>query len=255
MESKNSLSEKLWIFGESPLTWGAIGILFGAVAVVVSMKWIFVLAGVVFAFAVLRMKFFEGRTFVIQIAGSLGLFCIIAVALLFVWRVVPKPKEAPTVEDIANAVKKKLTENVQAVAGASVPTADQAVKPQPPLTAANRPPKKPNLPSKPKPAQPSAPSSTPPSATLSLQAHLNVTQSQKISTRTDAPVETEVVVQTDNTFPSLKFVMQCNKSLIDAHPTIGGTGGTVQMMVSSGVLREHPNVVVYSYGSSVPLVG
>jgi hypothetical protein len=130
---------------------------------------------------------------------------------------------------------------------------EEAEKPLPPLTAANKPPKHPTAKPRPKPEQPSTPSSAPPSGpTPTLQAHLIVTQSQKISTRADAPAETEVVVQTDNTFPSLKFVMQCNKLLVDASATIGGTGGTVQMMVSSGVLREHPNVFVYSYGSSTP---
>lgn len=81
---------------------------------------------------------------------------------------------------------------------------------------------------------------------------LSITQSSKISTRADAPYETEVVVQTSVTFQSLKFAMACDGPLVDAHPTIGGAGGMVQMVVSSGILTEHPNVFVYSYGSSTP---
>src|SRR5262249_2192984 len=86
-------------------------------------------------------------------------------------------------------------------------------------------------------------------------AHLSLTQSQKISTRPDAAVETEVVIQTDVVFPTLKLVMQCDQPLVDAQPTIGGAGGMVQMAVSSGIVSDHPNVVVYSYGSSIPPFG
>jgi len=88
-----------------------------------------------------------------------------------------------------------------------------------------------------------------------MLAHLSATQSEKISTRLDAPFETEVIIQTDKTFPALKLLMQCDKPLLDAHATISQTSGMVQMMVSSGIVRDHPNVVVYSYGSSTPPFG
>lgn len=80
---------------------------------------------------------------------------------------------------------------------------------------------------------------------------LTVTQSSKPSTRADAPYETEVVVQTSQTFTSLKFAMQCDKPIIEGHPMVG-SGGMVQMNVRTGILKDHPNVFVYSYGSSVP---
>lgn len=89
-------------------------------------------------------------------------------------------------------------------------------------------------------------------ALMPLQAHLSVTQSRKTSTRPDAPVETEVVIQTDATFPSLRLLMQCDKPLVDAQPMIGGTNTVAQMAVSRGLVNGHPNFVVYSYGSSVP---
>jgi|GEM_PF-1933320 len=88
-----------------------------------------------------------------------------------------------------------------------------------------------------------------------IQAHLTVTQSFKISTRSDAPVEQEIVVQTDTTFPSLKFVMQCNGPLVDAIPMIGGSNAVAQMAVSRGIVPSQPNLVVYSYGSSTPPFG
>jgi hypothetical protein len=151
-------------------------------------------------------------------------------------------KEPPSVDDIANAVKKKLSEtrdtNTQALASVP-PTAEEQQKSEP----------------KKAPRKPVARDQNPTKQESSSMAHLSVTQSLKISTRADAPIETAVVVQTDRVFPSLKFVMQCDKPLMDAQPTIGGTNGMVQMVVSSGLAQNHPNVVVYSYGSSVPPFG
>jgi hypothetical protein len=83
---------------------------------------------------------------------------------------------------------------------------------------------------------------------------LTVSQTSKPSTREDAPFAAEVVVQTTQTFPSLKFLLQCDKPLVDAHPRLGN-GGMVQMMVRSGLAQGHPNIVVYSYGSSVTPFG
>jgi hypothetical protein len=140
-------------------------------------------------------------------------------------------KEPPTAEDIANAVQKKVADTHN--------TDTQALATPIPLTNGAK--SKPTKSGKPK--------------RSTSSAHLTVTQSTKISTRADAPVETEVVVQTDRVFPTLKFVMQCDQRLIDAQPTIGGSMSLGQMSVSSGVIREHPNVVVYSYGSSAPPFG
>jgi hypothetical protein len=86
-------------------------------------------------------------------------------------------------------------------------------------------------------------------------ANLAISQTPKISTRSDAPYETEVVIQTTTSFPSLKMLVQCDKQLVYAQPSIGGTAGTVQMMVSFGVLKDHPNIFSYSYGSSTPPFG
>lgn len=84
---------------------------------------------------------------------------------------------------------------------------------------------------------------------------LKISQTPKTSTRADAPYETEVVIQTTDIFPSLKMLVQCDGPVVDAQPSIGGTMGTVQMMISFGVLRDHPNVIAYSYGSSTPPFG
>lgn len=158
-------------------------------------------------------------------------------------------KEPPTADEVATAVQNKLSEthNINT----------QSATPSSPMVAEN---KKPRSLSKnhekdasrgPEETIPNGPAGNEPSQF----AHLSVTQSRKLSTRTDAPTLTEVVVQTDKVFPSLKFVMQCDKPLVEAQPTIGGANGVIQMMVSSGLAQGHPNIVVYSYGSSVPSFG
>jgi hypothetical protein len=156
-------------------------------------------------------------------------------------------KEPPTVEDISNGVVNKLreTHNVQTVlpiSGSGVPPVtsvgagqNKSVRSEEPVTHKSLPKKSPTFPP--------------------TSAHLSVTQSQKTSTRPDAAVETEIVIQTDVVFPTLKLVMQCDQPLVDAQPTLGGTAGMVQMLVSSGIVTDHPNVVVYSYGSSIPPFG
>jgi hypothetical protein len=77
-----------------------------------------------------------------------------------------------------------------------------------------------------------------------------VSQTPKTSTRADADYETELVVQTTETFTSLKMAVECDKPLVYGAAYL--PRGSVQMMISSGVLTEHPNVFVYSYGSSTP---
>src|SRR5712692_2481034 len=220
----------------------------GAVAVGLSLKAMFILGFVPIGVAVLRRGFFSKSRFSFKVLWTIVILALIGGLLIIVFKIVPKPKEPASVEDIAVAVKKKLTESVQSVG--ETPASKGTEKPQPPLIAANKPKGRP----KPKPEQSSEPAPNVGTAPA-LQAHLTVTQSQKISTRSDAPLQAKVVVQTDKTFPSLKLVMQCNKPLVDAIPTIGGAAGTVQMMVSSGILNEHPNVFVYSYGSSTPAFG
>lgn len=154
-------------------------------------------------------------------------------------------KEPPTAEEIASAVLKKQqqTHNVDTQAGTSPSSSGDGMSQH-----------KTKIPKKSVPP-PTQTGQTPPSNTQSLQAHLSVSQSQKISSRPDAPIATEVVIQTDKVFPSLRLVMQCDKPLVDTEYALGGTSGMAQMMVSSGLAKGHPNVVVYSYGSSTPPFG
>src|SRR5713101_8231862 len=158
-------------------------------------------------------------------------------------------KEPPTAEEIAVAVQRKLSET-QNINTQQAPSS-------PPVVAENKVPHSlpQGRPKKGAAQKPPEMKSTSPAGDESLpqSAHLTVTQSLRTSTRTDAPTETEVVVQTDKVFSSLKFVMQCDKPLVDAHTRIEGAGA--QMAVSSGLVQDHPHIVVYSYGLSAPPFG
>lgn len=236
-----AIKEKASGFFESAITWGGIGVILGAIGAAVSLKILFIIGAIPLACALIRADFFEGLDTWKKIVGDAVLCILLLGVLLVAWKITPKPKEPPTVDDIANAVKKKLDEKQNVQTGA--PSAPIESKPT----------------AQPKPAtKPKAPLTAHKSATgneTPMHAHLSVSQSYKISTRPDAPVEAEVVVQTDTIFPSLKFVLQCDKPLIDAQPMIGGTATMAQMGVSRGIVQDHPNVVVYSYGSSTPPFG
>lgn len=80
-------------------------------------------------------------------------------------------------------------------------------------------------------------------------AKLTIAQTPKTSTRADAPYETEVVIQTNGSFPTLKLAIQCDKPITD------GDGYVTGEMMSAGsqfVLRDHPNIYFFSYSSSAP---
>jgi hypothetical protein len=77
---------------------------------------------------------------------------------------------------------------------------------------------------------------------------LTISQNNKISTRTDAPYETEVVIQTTVAFPSLKLAFVCDKDIVNVHDDVRGA----TFMRREGIVPEHPNVYFYSYGSATP---
>jgi hypothetical protein len=131
----------------------------------------------------------------------------------------------PTAKQIAVEVKKEMAENTITVEGLSgkKPAKRQPVKAEHPTTTPQ----------------------------ISDHAQLVISQSPKTSTRPDAPIEIEVVVQTIAIFPSLKMVIQCDKPLVDGSVMNGG----VRMMTSSGVLKEHPNIFVFTYESASPPFG
>lgn len=248
-ENKRSPFVEFW---DSPWFGIGLGMVIGAYGSLLSVKWLIGVGWLLIAIQMFRHDFFQRGVWLRIVLN--GIACVVlALILIVLWRFTPKPKEPPTADDIATAVQKKLDEPKRDVQiNPSTPSVSTSVKPEPkpkPHFKTNQQPaqKTPeNLPQNPTTAQP------PP---VLSQGHLSLSQSSKVSTRSDAPVETEVVVQTDTTFQSLKFVMQCDGPMIDAQPMIGGAEGFSQMGVSRGIVKDHPNVMVYSYNFSAPPFG
>jgi hypothetical protein len=246
------MRKKFWTFVEGPFFWGPVGLLFGALAAVISMKIFYVVAGVGLSIAIVRAEFFEGRPYAQRFSGNALFILIIGVMLYVGWRFTPKVKEPATADDIAIAVIKKQHEDVQKVAGTPPPAT-----PPPAAATPKRPPKQlaqkviPNTPGESEPKTiPSEPNPAPPPP---QQARLIVSQKQQVSTREDAPYKTEVTVQATTDFPSLKLIIQCDKPLVDAGG--GMTNGGVLMMTSQGLVKDHPNVYLFTYQSAAPQFG
>lgn len=104
----DSLGTKLWKLGESPIAWGGVGVLFGAIASLISLKYLFVATGIVLGVALIRINFFERLWVLWRVAGNVVLCCIVAVGLMGLWRVIPKPKEPPTLDQIVDAFSQKF---------------------------------------------------------------------------------------------------------------------------------------------------
>lgn len=237
---------------DGPLLGLAIGLLGGAIAAVApnaSLPWIFELAWVVLSIHFV-WHLFRTRRWTTRVIANCILIPLIAVGLFALKKHLPTFREPPTANEIAEAVKEKMskTEDINT---------QQTVIAQATPQEKSEPKTKKRLPNKPvtKPGAGAPPSATPASSQPPpIQAHLTISQSREISTRQDAPTATKVIVQTDRVFSSLKLVLQCDGPLVDGSATVG-TSGMVQMMVGFGVVKDHPNIFAYSYGSSVPPFG
>ncbi len=100
---------KLWRYIDSPLTWGAIGLLAGAVVQSVSLASVFIVAWVILLVAVIREPPFGGTRRIIRMLGIVFASALIGVALWGGWRIVPKPQppaKPATAADIAVEVSK-----------------------------------------------------------------------------------------------------------------------------------------------------
>lgn len=97
----------------------------------------------------------------------------------------------------------------------------------------------------PPPTKPTAKAATPPPI-----GHFTVTQKSDISTRPDAPYKTDVTVQSDIEFPTLKLLVTCDHDLVDGNGGISGMfrGG-------SGILKDHRNQVGFQYSFAMPPFG
>jgi hypothetical protein len=91
---------------ESPITWGGIGLLIGAIAAVApvpALRYLFGLTWVIFVCALIRHNLFTRFPPILQVVGNGVLSVMIAGGLIGLFRVLPKPKEFPTATEIAAA--------------------------------------------------------------------------------------------------------------------------------------------------------
>lgn len=210
----------------------------GAAAATVNMAILFAVGGVAIVFAV----------FLAPLSGKImwnALASIaIAATLLGLWKITPKPKEPPTAQENAAAVV-ALEEQQHASEKQTTPTPSSqhsSIAPVSPEPKHSRP-VKPTT---------TAPGPTVPPTQTTTVAHFTLTQSEDISSRSDAPHLARVVIQTNVEFPKqLKLALQCDGPITDGS---GGISG-VMMMVSQGVANGYPNVYVLTYESATPAFG
>jgi hypothetical protein len=250
--TRNKTLQKLWSFTEGPILWGAIGVVIGAIAPLLPVMRFFAVAWLFLILAVVRGRFFEGKGWAKIILGNVLLSLIAGAGLFVLGKTIPKPKEPPTVEEIATAVIKKQKEDIHQIQG-TPPTQDQD-KSNGHTSSLPTAPKKKQPNSKPQQQQTAPDASTQtPSGPSPQQTRLTISQKPEVSSRQDAPYKTEVVVQTTTEFPSLKMVIQCDKPLLDGSAGVG-SGGVI-MITSQGVVKDHPNLFLFTYQSAMPPFG
>jgi hypothetical protein len=93
-------------FVESPLLWGAIGLIAGSTASVLPIHYFFVAAGLLICVELVRVFFWnDGEDHVGKILGSAAICSLVAFGLFVFYRVVPKP---PTTDELAQAIATRL---------------------------------------------------------------------------------------------------------------------------------------------------
>jgi hypothetical protein len=94
------------LFRSTPV-WGAIGVLFGAIASQISIKLIFFFVGLTLWIEI--CKAIEVRR---RVLGALTSGAMVTVAFFLLWKVTPKPKEPPTLDQIMTAAVKAAKETI-----------------------------------------------------------------------------------------------------------------------------------------------
>jgi hypothetical protein len=109
--NSETLSGRLGRFSESAITWGAIGMLLGAIVPSLPFYYFFCLGGVLLWFSALKAKLFEGSNRGLVISGNFIILPIaIAGVMLVAYRYSPKPA---TPENIAALVGQYLSPSLQ----------------------------------------------------------------------------------------------------------------------------------------------
>lgn len=103
------LSYKVGKLFDSSIFWGGVGVLIGATASLLSLKYLVVVSLLVICTAVWRTNFFEGQSrTLLRFCGNLFLCLVVAGMFLELWRVLPKPKEALGVDQLVDGIARKF---------------------------------------------------------------------------------------------------------------------------------------------------
>jgi hypothetical protein len=243
-----SARKRTWIFIEHPVFWGGVGVIIGSAAATVKMGIMFGIGWFVIAIAVFRVPLFQGKA-VAKWLGNGATCVVIAVALFGLWRVTPKPKEPPTLDEITTSFKSQMRETkseTQATQGAAtsvLPPVSSAKKSHKAMAAKDIAPTPDSTPKTDPPTQQSPPN----------YASLTIFQKSDISTREDAPFHIILTIQTTVEMPSLKLLVKCDGPLVEAHPHF--TGSEIIMMSGGGVSNADPTLIGFFYGSASPPFG
>lgn len=109
--NSETLSGRLGRFSESAITWGAIGMLLGAVVPSLPFYYFFCLGGLLLWLSALKVKLFEGSNRGLVISGNFIILPIaIAVIMVVTYRYSPKPA---TPDSIAVLVERYLSPHLQ----------------------------------------------------------------------------------------------------------------------------------------------
>jgi len=240
---KRGVRKSLLDWGESPFTGLGVGVIIGGIGALVSLKALFVVGGVFISIAFFRANFFASIRSGWARTGLHLLACgLLALGLIYIWRITPKPKDPPTAQENAEAVvaleKKRLGPTTQSVPAEATPAQKHVPKPR--VNKASTPADK-----------PSSQREAEPLPETPVIAQLFITQKPEVSDREEAPYKTAITVQSTVEFPALKLAIQCDGPLAE------GSGGPTGMvfMESFGVVNGHPDVFVYTYGSANPPFG
>jgi hypothetical protein len=112
--AESTLRDKLsHLFFESAILWGALGLLGGAIIVLIpllALKWIFAATWTLLTIAIIKERFFHSRACFWKITGTFLVSSLMGVGFVAAWLYIPKPKEPPTLEETATLTAKKIIE-------------------------------------------------------------------------------------------------------------------------------------------------
>jgi hypothetical protein len=104
--SARSLREKMVSFWGSTPIWGAIGVLIGEMVSQLSIRLLFFAVWAVVFVEFVRVGFFERRLF--KALGNIAVGLTLALVFFQLWKLSPKPKEPPTVDQYVEAFARKF---------------------------------------------------------------------------------------------------------------------------------------------------